>query len=141
MQSHRPRMLMSIVESQASSVCSWVRPTSSTMPALLKAKSRPPNVETVVSTIASTCSGIAMSAWMKTASPPLSRILAATRSPSADRLAAIATLAPSRANCSADASPMPAFPPVTRATLPSNCPPTSLPPCVPEAGEGFLLAA
>ena len=52
---------------------------------------------TVVSTIASTCSGSAMSVWMKTASPPPSRILLTTRSPSAARLADMATLAPSRA--------------------------------------------
>jgi hypothetical protein len=58
----------------------------------------------------------------KNASPPASRMVAATRSPPASSTSAIPTLAPSAASARALARPIPKAPPVTTATFPSTRP-------------------
>ena len=91
-----------------------------TMPALFTAQSRRPNLSTADLTMRSTSSARLTSAGTKCASLPSAMIRCTTCSLCSTRLAAMTTLAPSRANFSAVASPSPELPPVTSATLPAN---------------------
>ena len=75
----------------------------------------------VFATIACICSSIETSAQTSRASPPSARIISTVSSPPGGVRSTTTTLAPSRANASAVARPMPDPAPVIRATLPSNC--------------------
>ena len=72
------------------------------------------------STTALTSSSFATSARMNFAVPPPFWMACTTATPCSSRRAATTTFAPSRANASAVARPMPALPPRTRTTFESN---------------------
>src|SRR5262249_45945653 len=69
----------------------------------------------------STSAAFETSVLTKRASPPASLIIRTVSSPPSTRTSATTVFAPSRANASALALPIPEAAPVTKATLPSNC--------------------
>src|SRR5579884_2346856 len=87
-------------------------------PALFTRASTPPSAAAAPATQAFTCSGWSTSqTWAKTRAPGRARSSAAAASRRAAPRAQIATRAPSSRKARAVASPMPALPPVIRATL------------------------
>src|SRR5438067_507311 len=114
------------------------------MPALLKATSRRPYVDSAKATIAS--ASFAFDTSAANARPPISRAVASAASPFTSTQT---TFAPSRANSRADAWPMPLPAPVIRATFPlslmpspnqqgARCAPLPMP--VPASGRGAQRA-
>ena len=90
------------------------------MPALLNAKSSRPNASTVLASAAFTSAAFVTSHRAATARPPCpSTRRTVSRLPSSDT-SATTTLAPSRANATAAARPMPFAAPVTNATFPAK---------------------
>src|SRR5690606_23392735 len=87
---------------------------------LLKSISKYPNSETVVSTIARTSSSTPTSAITANAVPPSALISLATASAALAFKSATATSAPSLANLSEVARPMPDPPPAISAFLPAR---------------------
>ncbi|KAF9810640.1 hypothetical protein SFRURICE_021093 [Spodoptera frugiperda] len=85
--------------------------------ALLTRTSRLPNASIVFSTIVFACASSATSALMMRVLLPCCSHRSATAFSPASFLPTMATLAPSLANCSAVAAPMPALPPVISTTL------------------------
>src|SRR6266498_1803381 len=69
----------------------------------------------------STSAAFETSVLTRRASPPASLIIRTVSSPPSTRTSATTVFAPSRANASALALPIPEAAPVTKATLPSNC--------------------
>ena len=74
----------------------------------------------VNSTASRQSSSLVTSSLIKDASPPPSRICAATAFPSGSSMSAITTFAPSFTNNSASVAPCPLEPPEISATLPSS---------------------
>src|SRR5262245_19802076 len=105
------------------------------IPALLKAKSSRPNASTVLSRAAFTSSARVTSHRTASARPPCSSIMRIVSWLPCSDTSATTTLAPSRANASAAARPMPLAAPVTKATFPAKLPfrsvviPNSFPCC------------
>ena len=92
------------------------------MPALLKSTSSRPYVSTAAAIRFRTSSSFETSARMNVAAPPSASISRATAAPLSSCQSDTTTLAPSRANSSALARPMPEPPPVTIAVLPGSLP-------------------
>ena len=90
------------------------------IPALFSSTSSRPYLSTAARTIASASALSVTSPLAVAASPPPSPIFAAVSSALDSLRSATTTRAPSRANASADARPIPDPPPVTRATFPSS---------------------
>ena len=90
------------------------------IPATLAMMSIPPKASTVRSIAARQSTLNDTSPATAMATPPVATISADTASAALVCRSMIATLAPSRANNSAVARPMPDAPPVTRARLPDN---------------------
>src|SRR5919201_3608433 len=90
------------------------------MPAQVTRKSSRPNSFTACSTIASTSALLPTSHATASALPPPSLSLPAVSSAGSRSRSETTTAAPSEANRSEVAAPIPRAPPVTRATLPSN---------------------
>src|ERR1700730_17088716 len=104
-----PLRLTLMVRSQTSSSVDVASPSPAReMPALLNSMSSRPKASSAALTIACESWALATSAWTKTASLPF------------DFSSATATRAPSLANRRADSNPIPAPPPVMRATFPSR---------------------
>jgi hypothetical protein len=116
-----PRPSIAMTSSQSSSVASTTD-ASGMMPALAITMSNRPYSSTATSIIRRTSSGFATSAVTTATSPVTSR----SESRSADKpsvlISARTRRAPSRANSSAVARPIPAAAPVTTADFPSNRP-------------------
>jgi hypothetical protein len=110
---------MSITRRHSSSLVSQTALQSST-PAFACMMSRRPNASVARPTSARQSSGDATSVSTKSARPSCSPISATVRSPSGTFTSPITTAAPSAANATADARPMPVAPPVTIATLSSS---------------------
>src|SRR5579875_3716090 len=99
---------------------SWRKRTMAlATPALLNTTSRPPNRETAASTAACTSPATATSARTKVTADPSAR---SSAWPASASMSATTTRAPSSTNRSTVARPIPAPPPVTRATFPANAP-------------------
>src|SRR3954469_24992707 len=118
-----PCRLMRSSRSKSSTGYSWAgTPSVSTMPALLTAWSRRPNRSTARSTIARMSASSVTSTRVKTAAPPPDSIAATAFAPPSGSTSPSTTVAPSAASARAEANPIPAAPPVTTATRPSNPP-------------------
>src|SRR4051794_12415317 len=118
-----PRRLMSMIRFHSSSSYSAVGAGFlGSMPALLKAKSNRPNASTVLARAAFTSSAPVTLHRTASARPPCSSIRRAVSWLPCSDTSAATTLAPSRANASAAARPMPLAAPVTNATFPENRP-------------------
>src|SRR5215470_12270168 len=115
-----PFTLTPNVSSKSEPPRSPIGPFFPSMPALLNSTSSWPNSFTVPSTTAFTSASLATSARMNFALPPAFWMACTTATPSASRRDATTTFAPSRANSSAAARPIPALPPRTSATFDSN---------------------
>src|SRR5215831_6394011 len=115
-----PFTLTPKVSSKSGPVRAAMGPIFPSMPALLNSTSSFPNSFTVASTTAFTSASFATSARMNFAVPPCFWIPCTTATPCSSRRAATTTFAPSRANASAAALPMPALPPRTSTTFESN---------------------
>src|SRR5215217_7684349 len=120
MATNAPRRFTATRRSHSSSVISWAGLTGCSMPALLKAMSRPPKRSTVAASAASICSLLVTSHATATAWPPACSIRRAVSSTPSAAMSATTTPAPSRANARAAARPMPLVAPVTKATFPSK---------------------
>jgi hypothetical protein len=115
-----PRRLMPLTRSKVSAVSSAASLIGDWMPALLYARSRLPNVSTVLATAAATCCSSATShRTAKTRCPASSISRSAVRSASS-LMSTSVTAAPASANARAVASPMPELAPVTNATCPEK---------------------
>jgi len=109
--------------SSAESSAVGLKTPASIEAALLNAQSRRPKRATAARTSASTCSAFETSVRTKSALASLAASISrTTASPASAPRLAITTFAPSRANASAAARPMPELPPVTSTTLPRNSP-------------------
>jgi len=104
--------------SKSSSESSTTSP-GTTMPTLLTSRSSPPNSATAASTAALTSSEEVALPPMPSAVPPSSRIVRAASSARRASRSKQTTLAPSRANCAAQALPMPQPPPAVPAPMTS----------------------
>ena len=125
---HRTMLLTltAMTKSQSSSLTSSTEPRRE-MPTLLSSTSRRPHRSTAASTIRRQSSALMTLASNTSASPPSSRIMARVSSARACTLSTKRTLAPSRANRTAAALPLPTPgplepAPVTIATFPSSRP-------------------
>src|SRR5947209_6775984 len=117
------RRLVSMIRSHSSSSYSAVGAAFlGSMPALLNAKSSRPKASTVLSRAAFTSAARVTSHRTATARPPCSSIMRAVSWLPCSDMSAATTLAPSRANASAAARPMPLAAPVTNATFPPKLP-------------------
>src|SRR5438067_12169121 len=118
-----PRRLVSRIRFHSSSSYSAVGAGFlGSMPALLKAKSSRPKASTVLARPTFTSSARVTSHRTATARPPCSSIRRAVSWLPCSDTSAATTLAPSRANASAAARPMPLAAPVTNATFPPKLP-------------------
>src|SRR5215510_4757288 len=110
-------------------------------PALLCSTSRRPNVSSVARIAAWRLASSVTSVRMAMAPLPAR---CAVSSPATAAMSATTTLAPSRANSTAVARPIPVAAPVMKATLPARramqFPPLELPQMLPQRGPGVLCA-
>src|SRR6266404_1352398 len=114
-----PRRSMLMIRSHSSSSTSAVGTNFfGSTPALLKATSSRPKASTVLCRAALTSSPRVTSHLTASARPPCSSIMRAVSWLPCSDTSATTTLAPSRANASAAARPMPLAAPVTNATFP-----------------------
>ena len=117
-----PFKLVEITRSQSSSVVSRKGSRFPAIPAQLKAQSMRPKVSTPCLTMASTSSLLVTSVRTNMPSPPpfltIPRVSIPPSSSTSDRI----TFAPSLANKTPDARPIPLPAPVTSATFPSSMP-------------------
>src|SRR5215471_5951667 len=112
--------------SKSSSACSARGTILPSMPALLHAQSSRPKAATALAIKALTFAASVTSARTKIASPAFSLMRATVSLPPSSFKSETTTLAPSSANLSAAARPIPAPAPVTRATFPDTRPIGSL---------------
>ena len=117
---HAPRTLMSMTDSNCSSLCSANGCIPPGMPALLNAQSRRPWRSVASATSATTSSRRVTSVASHAASPPASETSLAVSASASSARSPSTTFAPSRANVSAEARPIPPAAPVITATLPSS---------------------
>src|SRR5215210_279115 len=122
MHKNTPRRLMATIRSHSSSVTSAIALTSFSTPALLKAASSRPKVSMVSSRAAFTSSVHVTSHATASARPPSSSIRRAVSRTFCSKMSETTPAAPSRANASAVARPMPLAAPVTNATFPAWLP-------------------
>ncbi|KDN74238.1 hypothetical protein DF19_34490 [Streptomyces olindensis] len=118
MPSQAPVRLTSTTRRNDSGLCSSIGPQSM-IPAMFARTETGPRSRSVSARARRQSSSLVTSRWVKRARPP-SR--AARSVPSASRMSAITTAAPSAARARATAVPMPPAPPVTRATCSSRRP-------------------
>src|SRR5947208_4192312 len=119
MHRNTPRRSMLMIRSHATPSTSAVGTNFfGSTPALLKATSSRPKASTVLSRAALTSSPRVTSHVTASARPPCSSIMRAVSWLPCSDTSATTTLAPSRANASAAARPMPLAAPVTNATFP-----------------------
>ena len=120
-QLYTPFRLTSMTRSNCSSVILLKR-ASCTMPALLISVSMRCHANITPSTMRAILALSVTSTWNPSASPPLLRTSASVSATEVILMSHTATLAPSLANFTAVARPMPCPPPVMMATLPGNRP-------------------
>jgi hypothetical protein len=126
--------LTRMTRSHSASDTSAAADIPSMMPALFTSTSSPPKVSTAAATTCSTTAGSLRSPVTATAVPPAASISATTALAVSALTSATTTLAPSPANRSAAARPMPEPAPVTTTLLFSN----PLPP-MPTSAPAVLL--
>src|SRR6266851_5038905 len=117
-----PLRLMLMTESQSCSDCSIMGFHCPSMPALLKARSRRPNVSTVFWIRDWTSEDLETSDFTNRPSPPAARTRLMVSLPSASRRPETTTFAPFFAKRMAVSRPMPVVPPVISAAFPSRSP-------------------
>src|SRR3954454_23441074 len=120
MQFQTPFRFTAVMRSNSPPLASAVSTAGDITPALLKAASRRPKVDTVCSIIAFTSASFVTSQRTPIALWPASTICLAAARDSASLTSASTTAAPSAANACAVVKPMPDAAPVTSATLFSN---------------------
>ena len=114
-----PLALISMMRSQPSTLLTSGKERL-LIPALLTSTSSLPKRSTTRCTPSCQSCSLVTSRRTNMASPPASAIWASICRPSASKMSAMATLAPSLANSLASAAPIPLAPPVIKATFPCN---------------------